>query len=161
MKAKWVQLSAKVKTMASSFVLMLARVGQMIREPKLTMKSLARSWKSEQMRLLGAKIAKTYTAYGFQGHFDSAALQKVKRFKMDKQSVKDLMFGGINELMRNRTYYYHSTVGINYSHWTEEGQKALVEYMNVMGWKLKEAEEAELNRRAKELVIKGLKGESV
>lgn len=71
------------------------------------------------------------------------------------------MFGGINELMRNRTYYYHSTVGINYSHWTEEGQKALVEYMNVMGWKLKEAEEAELNRRAKELVIKGLKGESV
>jgi len=30
-----------------------------------------------------------------------------------------------------------------------------------MGWKLKEAEEAELNQRAKELVIKGLKGETV
>jgi hypothetical protein len=80
---------------------------------------------------------------------------------MDKQAVKDLMFGGINELMRNRTYYYHSTIGQNYSHWTEEGKTALLDYMHLMGWKLKEAEEAELNRRAKDLVIKGLKGEQI
>jgi hypothetical protein len=80
---------------------------------------------------------------------------------MEKQAVKDLMFGGIHELMRNRNYYYHSTVGVSYCHWTDEGKEALHEYMTVMGWKLKEAEEAELNQRAKELVIKGLKGETV
>lgn len=80
---------------------------------------------------------------------------------MNKAAVKDLMFGGINELMRNRNYYHHSSVGQNYSYWTDEGKEALVEYMNVMGWKLKEAEEADLKERSKQLVINGLKGEKV
>lgn len=80
---------------------------------------------------------------------------------MDKQAVKDLMFGGLNELMNNRRYYYHSSVGGTYSHWTEEGKEALMEYMNVMGWKLKEAEEADLNRRSKEMVVNALKGKNL
>lgn len=80
---------------------------------------------------------------------------------MNKTAVKDLIFGGINELMRNRNYYYHSSVGQGYSYWTDEGKEALVEYMNVMGWKLKEAEEADLKERSKQLVINGLKGEKV
>ena len=80
---------------------------------------------------------------------------------MDKQAVKDLIFGGINELMRNRRYYYHSSVGQGYSHWTDEGKEALHEYMNVMGWKLKEAEEEDLRKRSKEMVLQGLKGEQV
>ena len=80
---------------------------------------------------------------------------------MDKQAVKDLMFGGINELMRNRTYYYHSSVGQGYSYWTEEGKAALNEYMTIMGWKLKEAEEADLKERSKQMVLQGLKGEQV
>jgi len=80
---------------------------------------------------------------------------------MDKSAVKDLMFGGINELMRNRNYYYHSGVGQAYSYWTDEGKLALVEYMNVMGWKLKEAEEEDLKERSKQLVLKGLKGEEI
>ena len=80
---------------------------------------------------------------------------------MDKHAVKDLMFGGINELMRNRKYYYHSDVGQTYSYWTDEGKEALQEYMTIMGWKLKEAEEADLKKRSKELIMQGLKGESV
>lgn len=79
---------------------------------------------------------------------------------MDKQAVKDLMFGGICELMRNRHYYYHSSVGEGYSHWTDEGKEALQEYMQVMGWKLKQAEEADLNRRAKEMTFNILKGDT-
>ena len=80
---------------------------------------------------------------------------------MDSESIKELMYGSIKELSRNRKYYYHSTVGINYSHWTEEGVKALSDFMNLMAYKMHEAEEAELNKRAKELVVKGLKGEKV
>lgn len=80
---------------------------------------------------------------------------------MDKQAVKDLMFGGIHELMRDRKYYHHSTVGQNYSYWTDDGKEALFEYMTVMGWKLKEAEEADLRERSKQMVINGLKGEKV
>ena len=80
---------------------------------------------------------------------------------MDKQAIKDVMFGGLSEIMKNRKYYYFSSVGSNYCHFTVEGKEALLEYMNLMGAKLCEVEEAELNRRAKDLVIKGLKGETV
>lgn len=80
---------------------------------------------------------------------------------MDKQAVKDLIFGGLNELMRNRNYYYSSAVGQNYSYWTDEGKEALIEYMNVMGWKLKEAEAADIKKKAKEMTMNALKGESV
>ena len=78
---------------------------------------------------------------------------------MDKQAVKELMYGGVAELMRNRHYFYHSTVGAHYSNWTEEGEKALAEYMTIIGYKMLEAEEAELNQRAKDMVLKTLKGD--
>jgi hypothetical protein len=80
---------------------------------------------------------------------------------MEKDAIKDIMFGSLVELMRDRKYYYFSSVGPTYCHFTDEGKEALLEYMNLMGAKLYEAEEASLNKRAKELVIKGLKGEKV
>jgi hypothetical protein len=80
---------------------------------------------------------------------------------MNKQAIKDVVYGGLLELMNNRTYFYKSPVGSDYSHWTDEGQKALTEFMGFMAGKMVKAEEAELDRRAKEMVIKGLKGESI
>jgi len=85
----------------------------------------------------------------------------VKKSKMDKQAVKELMFGGINELMRNSRYYYHSSTGQHYCRWTDDGKKALLEYMDLMGWKLREAEELDLKEKSKQLVLKGLKGETI
>jgi hypothetical protein len=85
----------------------------------------------------------------------------VKKSKMDKQAVKDLMFGGIIELMQNPKYYYYSEVGHTYSRWTDEGKEVLQEYMQIMSWKLNEAEHDNLNKRAKEMVISGLKGETI
>lgn len=76
---------------------------------------------------------------------------------MNKHAIKEMMFGGINELMRNKDYYYHSSVGATYSHWTERGREALNEYMDFMAWKMREAEEAELDARAKDMVMKELK----
>lgn len=80
---------------------------------------------------------------------------------MDKQAVKDITYGGISELMRNPSYYYFSSVGSTYSYWTDAGKEALHEYMDLMAYKFHQAEEESLNKRAKELVIKGLKGEQV
>jgi hypothetical protein len=83
----------------------------------------------------------------------------VKKSKMDKETVKDLTFGGISELMKNKHFYYFSSIGMEYCHWTETGKEALHAYMELMTYKFYEAEIVELDRRAKELVIKGLKGE--
>ena len=79
---------------------------------------------------------------------------------MDKKALKDFMYGGISELMKDRNYYYYSSVGPEYCHWTEEGEKALAEYMTVVGRQMLIADEKELNQRAKEIVLKTLKGEN-
>jgi hypothetical protein len=84
----------------------------------------------------------------------------VKKSKMDRGAIKDFMYGGITEIMNNRQYFYKSTIGQGYSHFTEEGEKALVEYMNLVSWKMIEAENNELNARSKEIVLKTLKGEN-
>lgn len=78
---------------------------------------------------------------------------------MDKQALKEFTYGGVMELMRNRKYFYHSTLG--YSRWTEEGREALCEFMGLVGVKMIEAEEAELRERSKQMVINTLKGEKV
>jgi hypothetical protein len=80
---------------------------------------------------------------------------------MNRTAAKDIVYGGLLELMRNRNYYYKSSVGADYSHWTEEGSKVLLEYMNIMGHTMLTAEDALLNQRAKDLIVKGLKGEQV
>ena len=77
---------------------------------------------------------------------------------MHKSAVKDLTYGGLLELVNNPRYYYHSSVGHSYSHFTNDGKDALDEFMHLMAWKMREAEEADLERRAKEQVLATLKG---
>lgn len=79
---------------------------------------------------------------------------------MDKAAIKDVVYGGLEELIRNRNYYYFSSVGAGYSHLTEEGKAAVAEFMDVMAWKMKEAEDADLNKRAKQQVLDTLKATS-
>jgi hypothetical protein len=76
---------------------------------------------------------------------------------MKKSAIKDLCYGGMLELLNNRNYYYHSSVGGAYSHLTEEGKEAVVEFMNMIAFKMKEAEDADLNDRAKQQVLDTLK----
>jgi hypothetical protein len=78
---------------------------------------------------------------------------------MDKRAVKDLTYGGLMEMINNRDLYYKSSVGRDYSHFTDAGKQAVAEYMELMAWKMIQAEEAELDRRAKEMVMKELKGQ--
>jgi hypothetical protein len=76
---------------------------------------------------------------------------------MQKSAIKDLAYGGLEELINNRAYYYHSSVGAGYSHLTEDGKEAVIEFMNLIAYKIKEAESVDLDRRAKEAVLKELK----
>jgi hypothetical protein len=80
---------------------------------------------------------------------------------MEKAALKDLIYGGLNELVQNNQYYYHSNVGPNYSHWTEEGSRALSTYLHTIAELMFDTEHESLDKRAKELVLKGLKGEKV
>jgi hypothetical protein len=109
------------------------------------------------MQQLGAKIVKIRGHYVSHASYDSAVLLEVKRSKMEKAAIKDLVYGGLEELVNNRRYYYHSSVGGAYSHLTDDGKVAMVEFMDLMAFKIREAEDQDLDRRAKEQVIQTLK----
>jgi len=76
---------------------------------------------------------------------------------MEKQAVKDLMYGSLNELMQNRRYYSRSSAGPEYSRWTEEGQVVLNQFMSDIIKLIYIVEQNDLDSRSKELVFKELK----
>lgn len=76
---------------------------------------------------------------------------------MEKAAIKDLVYGGICELMQNRRYYYRSSVGRDYSHWTDEGKVAMASFMQEITQYVWDAEEAALDKRAKDIMLAELK----
>jgi len=80
---------------------------------------------------------------------------------MEKAALKDLLYGGLTELMNNKDFYYRSSVGPDYSYWTKQGIEVVLEYIKFMSGHMQVSEKNDLDRRAKDLVIKGLKGETV
>lgn len=76
---------------------------------------------------------------------------------MNRQALKDLMYGGIEEMTQNPRLFYSSSVGKEYSHWTEEGHKNLSEFMNFMAQEMAKCRKLEDDNRAKEMVLKELK----
>ena len=81
----------------------------------------------------------------------------MKRSNMEKAAVKDLIYGGLEEIINNRRYYYASDVGFGYNHFTEEGNAAICEFMELMAYKIRSSEQDDLNSRAKQQVIDQLK----
>lgn len=80
---------------------------------------------------------------------------------MDEDAIKNILLGGLRELTKDRKFFYHSSVSSDYSHFTPEGERALCDFMKQMSVALMVVDEAGLNRRAKDLVLKGLKGETL
>jgi hypothetical protein len=85
----------------------------------------------------------------------------VKNYNMDKEAIKNLMFGGFCELIRDSRYYHKSSVGPEYCYFTARGEIAIQDFMSQLAVHMHKAEEADLDRRAKDMVINGLKGEKV
>jgi hypothetical protein len=80
---------------------------------------------------------------------------------MEKTVIKDLLYGGLSELMNNPEFYYRSSVGASYSHWTEKGNAVMLEHVILMTIQMHTADQAAFDKRAKDMVIKGLKGETI
>jgi hypothetical protein len=76
---------------------------------------------------------------------------------MDKAAIKDIVYGGLEELINNSRYYYHSSIGRDYSHFTDLGRQAVGEFMDIVAYKIREANEQDLEQRAKQQVLDTLK----
>lgn len=76
---------------------------------------------------------------------------------MDKQALKDILYGSLREIAQDSRYYHHSSFGGKYSRWTVEGEKVIMEVVGAWVEKMLETEAQILDKRAKELVINELK----
>lgn len=77
---------------------------------------------------------------------------------MRTKDVEKMILGSVKEILKDRQYFYYSTIGAEYCHLTEEGTRAIIDIMNVLGSRLAVAAEKEDVERSKELVLKELKG---
>ena len=75
-----------------------------------------------------------------------------------KQAIKDVLYGGMLEMTYNREYFYRSSVGSKYSHWTDEGKKELLHLLEQTTADMLDVEEELLTDRAKDMVMNKLKG---
>lgn len=110
--------------------------------------------------MLLLKIKTVLTALGFHVSYGSADLRQGKNCKLDKQALKDILYGSIAELSKNSKYFKDSPFGGKYCYYTEEGEKAVLEILQFWTIKLVEEEKRLLDKRAKELVLQELKGEN-
>ena len=67
------------------------------------------------------------------------------------------VYAGLFEIIKDKNCYYHSSIGQGYSHLTEEGQEAVVKWLEMTAWDMMKLEEAELDARAKKIVWEELK----
>ena len=107
------------------------------------------------------KIKMALIAYVSRAFSASVALRLARRFNMEKAALKDLLYGGLTELMNNKDFYYRSPNGADYSKWTERGNTAMLDYVICLTKQIQTAEENFLDKRAKDMVIRGLKGETL
>jgi hypothetical protein len=98
--------------------------------------------------------------WGFHISFglkDLAWSSNSEGFIMERRALKELMYGSIEELMQNNRYYSYSSIGPQYSYWTEAGRAALNDYMDMIAHQMKKCRDDEDNQRSKDLVMKELK----
>lgn len=70
-----------------------------------------------------------------------------------------MLYGSLNEFGQNSNFYYRSAMGSQYSHFTEKGRDSALQFLELWIHMIAEIEDADLNKRAKQMVIDNLKGE--
>lgn len=78
--------------------------------------------------------------------------------RMLRRDVERMIIGSVKEIIKDRQYFYHSTIGPEYCHLTEEGNRAIIDLVNLLGSRLLKAELEEDIERSKQLVLDQLKG---
>lgn len=80
---------------------------------------------------------------------------------LEKAAIKDLLYGGVMEILNNPEFYYNSKISSDYNRFTDRGKVAMEGYLKTVAALMLTAEEESLNKRAKEMVINSLKGDKV
>jgi hypothetical protein len=80
-----------------------------------------------------------------------------KNFDIKRSMNKDLVYGGLLELSRNKLVWHESSVSPEYSRLTEDGQKAIIHVVENMFRGLQIIHEQEVKDEAKRQTLESLK----
>lgn len=80
-----------------------------------------------------------------------------KKFDLKRSMNKDLVYGGLLELSRNKMVWHESTVSPEYSHLTENGKVAIIHVVENMFRGLQTIHETEIKEEAKRQTIEAFK----
>jgi hypothetical protein len=112
--------------------------------------------KSEPMLLHKIKMA--VILYAFHDFSISEALKMAKNFNIRRSMNKDLVYGGLLELSKNKLVWHESTVSPEYSHLTEDGKDAIIHIVENMFRGLQTIHNQEVKEEAKKQTLDTLKG---
>ena len=76
---------------------------------------------------------------------------------MRRETLKDSLYGGLAEIVKNPKLYRFSEIGKEYCYFTEAGKEEIIEWISNHAKEIATAEEIILNERAKKLVLDELK----
>ena len=71
---------------------------------------------------------------------------------------KDVVYGSLLELSKNRLVWYESSIDPRYSHLTDEGKEAIIQVIENMFRELQAIEQEVIKETAKQQTIDSLKG---
>jgi len=80
-----------------------------------------------------------------------------KRFDIRRSMNKDMVYGALSELVKNRMVWHESSVAPEYSHLTEDGKKAIIHVVEEMFRGLQIIHQAEVKEEAKRQTLDALK----
>jgi len=77
---------------------------------------------------------------------------------MDKPLLKQVIYGALLEIVSDPDYYYYSPVGKEYSHFSDKGEQAIVDFAKIIAYNMLEARDEEDEQRSRNIVLNELKG---
>ena len=80
-----------------------------------------------------------------------------RKFNIRRSMNKDMVYGALSELVKNRTVWHQSSVSPEYSHLTEDGKDAIIHVVEEMFRGLQIIHEAEIKEEAKRQTMESLK----
>ena len=72
--------------------------------------------------------------------------------------AKDVVYGSLLELSKNKSVWYESGIDSKYSHLTEEGKEAIIHVVENIFRELQSLEQEVIKETAKQQTINALKG---
>jgi hypothetical protein len=104
------------------------------------------------------KIKTALTRLGFLGSCVLGGLKLAKNYKLAQDANRSVVYGAMVEITKNPRLWYHSSVGREYCHFTEEGREVIADLMQEILRTVDILEKKALDQRAKEIVFDTLKG---